>query len=44
MFMAVLGNGDGTYFNLLEPMADGFRNYSETRYTISKEELLLDKS
>lgn len=31
-------------FNLLEPMADGFRNYSKTRYTISTEELLLDKA
>lgn len=31
-------------FNLLEPIADGFRNYSKTRYTISTEELLLDKA
>lgn len=31
-------------FDLLEPMADGFRNYSKTRYTISTEELLLDKA
>ncbi|MEQ9064899.1 MAG: catalase/peroxidase HPI [Vicingaceae bacterium] len=30
--------------NLLEPMADGFRNYLKTRYTISTEELLLDKA
>lgn len=30
--------------NLLEPMADGFRNYSKTRYTIPTEELLLDKA
>jgi catalase-peroxidase len=29
---------------LLEPMADGFRNYLKTRYTISTEELLLDKA
>lgn len=31
-------------FNLLEPMADGFRNYLKTRYTISTEELLIDKA
>jgi catalase-peroxidase len=28
----------------LEPMADGFRNYSKTQYTISTEELLVDKA
>ena len=31
-------------FALLEPMADGFRNYLKTRYIISTEELLLDKA
>ncbi len=31
-------------FQLLEPMADGFRNYLKTRYTISTEELLIDKA
>jgi catalase-peroxidase len=31
-------------FDLLEPMADGFRNYLKTQYTISTEELLLDKA
>lgn len=35
---------DVASFNLLEPMADGFRNYLKTRYTISTEELLLDKA
>ncbi len=30
--------------DLLEPMADGFRNYLKKRYTISTEELLLDKA
>jgi len=30
--------------NLLEPMADGFRNYLKTQYTISTEELLIDKA
>jgi catalase-peroxidase len=31
-------------FLFLEPAADGFRNYSKTRYTISTEELLIDKA
>lgn len=31
-------------FMLLEPMADGFRNYQKTQYTLSTEELLLDKA
>jgi catalase-peroxidase len=31
-------------FNLLEPMADGFRNYLKTSYTISTEQLLVDKA
>lgn len=31
-------------FNLLEPMADGFRNYLKTEYTIPTEELLIDKA
>lgn len=31
-------------FELLEPIADGFRNYLKTQYTISTEELLLDKA
>ncbi len=31
-------------FNLLEPMADGFRNYLKTNYTISTEQLLVDKA
>ena len=31
-------------FEVLEPMADGFRNYLKTQYTISTEELLLDKA
>ncbi len=29
---------------LLEPMADGFRNYLKKQYTISTEELLIDKA
>jgi len=35
---------DVASFALLEPMADGFRNYLKTSYTISTEELLLDKA
>ena len=31
-------------FNLLEPMADGFRNYLKTKYTVSTEALLIDKA
>jgi catalase-peroxidase len=31
-------------FNLLEPMADGFRNYLKTKYTLSTEQLLIDKA
>ncbi|WP_244500173.1 catalase/peroxidase HPI [Methyloceanibacter superfactus] len=31
-------------FDVLEPMADGFRNYEKTKYTISAEELLVDKA
>ncbi len=30
--------------DLLEPMADGFRNYEKTDYTLSTEELLIDKA
>jgi catalase-peroxidase len=31
-------------FAVLEPVADGFRNYLKTKYTISTEELLVDKA
>ena len=31
-------------FTVLEPAADGFRNYLKTKYTISAEELLVDKA
>jgi catalase-peroxidase len=30
--------------NLLEPMGDGFRNYTKTRYTLSTEEIFVDKA
>jgi catalase-peroxidase len=29
---------------VLEPFADGFRNYQKTRYAVSAEELLIDKA
>jgi len=31
-------------FAILEPMADGFRNYLKTQYTLTTEELLVDKA
>lgn len=31
-------------FAVLEPIADGFRNYLKTKYTVSAEELLVDKA
>ncbi|WNF36803.1 catalase/peroxidase HPI [Bacillaceae bacterium IKA-2] len=47
----VSGRGDATAeqtdaenFDVLEPIADGFRNYLKKQYTVSAEELLLDKA
>lgn len=31
-------------FEVLEPIADGFRNYQKAKYSVSAEELLLDKA
>ena len=31
-------------FAVLEPIADGFRNYQKAKYSVSAEELLLDKA
>ncbi|WP_137719834.1 catalase/peroxidase HPI [Methylobacillus flagellatus] len=31
-------------FEALEPLADGFRNYQKTAYTVSAEEMLIDKA
>ena len=31
-------------FAVLEPVADGFRNYQKSRYSVSPEELLIDKA
>jgi len=45
------GRGDATQdqtdihsFSLLEPRADGFRNYSKGKYSISVEEILIDRA
>lgn len=35
---------DVSSFDFLEPMADGFRNYKKTQYTLTTEELLVDKA
>ncbi len=35
---------DAESFEVLEPMADGFRNYMKADYTVSAEELLVDKA
>jgi len=35
---------DPASFAVLEPKADGFRNYQKTRYAVSAEELLVDKA
>jgi catalase-peroxidase len=35
---------DADSFAVLEPKADGFRNYQKTKYAISSEEMLVDKA
>ena len=35
---------DANSFAVLEPQADGFRNYLKTKYTLATEELLVDKA
>ena len=35
---------DAESFSVLEPAADGFRNYSKARYAVSAEEMLIDKA
>jgi catalase-peroxidase len=35
---------DVVSFSVLEPAADGFRNYLKTKYTVSAEELLIDRA
>jgi catalase-peroxidase len=41
---ASLEQTDVESFALLEPEADGFRNYLKTKYTISAEEMLVDRA
>ena len=35
---------DAASFDVLEPSADGFRNYQKTKFTVSAEELLVDRA
>ena len=35
---------DTASFSVLEPKADGFRNYSQAKYAVSTEEMLVDKA
>jgi len=35
---------DAVSFGVLEPKADGFRNYSKTKFTLPAEEMLVDKA
>ncbi len=35
---------DSVSFGVLEPVADGFRNYMKTKYSVSAEELLVDRA
>jgi len=35
---------DAASFTVLEPKADGFRNYPKTKYSVSAEELLVDRA
>src|SRR5690606_17298950 len=35
---------DAASFSVLEPAADGFRNYMKKKYSVSAEELLIDKA
>ena len=41
---AVQKNTDISSFRVLEPKADGFRNYQETKYYVGAEKLLLDRA
>ena len=38
------GKHERDAFAVLEPVADGFRNYQKARYAVRAEELLLDKA
>ncbi|MFV0349229.1 MAG: catalase/peroxidase HPI [Halodesulfovibrio sp.] len=41
---AVQDQTDVASFSVLEPLADGFRNYRKARFSVSAEELLVDKA
>ena len=41
---AALEQTDVSSFSVLEPSADGFRNFTKAKYAVSAEELLVDKS
>ncbi len=41
---ATLKQTDAASFAVLEPFADGFRNYQKARYSVSAEEMLVDKA
>ena len=41
---AIAEQTDEESFSVLEPMADGFRNYQKTQFTVSPEEMLLDRA
>ena len=41
---ATIEQTDVASFAVLEPIADGFRNYAKKKYTVSAEELLIDKA
>ncbi len=41
---ATAENTDAHAYGVLEPVADGFRNYQKTQYSVAPEEMLLDKA
>ncbi|WP_282161981.1 catalase/peroxidase HPI [Ulvibacterium marinum] len=41
---ASAGQTDAESFEVLEPQADGFRNYARTKFSVATEELLVDKA
>jgi catalase-peroxidase len=41
---ATVEQTDAESFNVLEPKADGFRNYSKAKFAVSEEEMLVDRA
>jgi len=41
---ALQSQTDAESFSVLEPVADGFRNYLKSKYAVSSEELLIDRA